>query len=127
MTALLVLRLEVAMAAFEAAEEDYDGPLYRALTAVEWVSQDRSDDVFTVLADRAAAPLREALAGRTDWREVDITDGYVLGRTRSERPYDGFGTRELTRADAHGWRTVAVRREHLEWQTTRYETWENLT
>jgi len=66
-------------------------------------------------------------------RAHDITREYVIARTLCSDRYDGFGTLGLARRtvvpEQGPWRGtrvperwVAIRREHLDWQTSRYSS-----
>ncbi len=93
----------------------------RALRGVEWGSRDtEAGEVFVTPPLRAqrAAELRVVFAGADGVTEVDATGEYTFGYTNAPESYDGFGTMSL---DVEGdERLVAIRKEHLNWQASRY-------
>ena len=71
-------------------------------------------------SDPMVATVREELAGIDGVTEADITSRYTLARTQAPAEGDGFGT--LSGPTIDGWRIVAVKPEHFEWQAMRYES-----
>jgi hypothetical protein len=93
----------------------------RALRAITWGS--RTTDAGEVLVTaplraEQARTLRAIFSGAEGVAEIDATPEYSFGSTRAPADYDGFGT--LTLGTEGDERLVAIRREHLAWQTSRY-------
>jgi hypothetical protein len=93
----------------------------RALRAVEWGTRRTETGHVLVtppLTAPEAAPLREVLAAAEGVTEIDAVPEFTFGYTNAPAVYDGFGT--LTLREENGERLVAICRQHLTWQASRY-------